>query len=50
MTETVYARLSPGSRYSWLKLLADGWGFSGMVIEPMAAHHGQYSVLMVRAI
>lgn len=45
----IFASLRPGSSRSWLRLLAEGWRFDGLVVEPMLGHHGRYSVLMVRA-
>lgn len=27
-------------------LLAQGWRFAGLVVEPMHGHHGAYSCLM----
>lgn len=43
VTEAVYA---PRDRF--LALLADGWRFPDDVAEEMAAHHGHWSVLLVR--
>lgn len=44
----VYARLAPGSRHSWLRLLAAGWVFAEPTAPaPMAGHHGSHAVLMV---
>ncbi len=49
MTEAVFARLSPGSRFSWLRLLCEGWSFSDPTTpEPMMGSLGRYAVLMVR--
>lgn len=31
----------------WLRLLCEGWGFSGAVL-PSADHHGAFSVLLWR--
>lgn len=50
MREYAYARLSPGSARSWLRLLAAGWSFCGIVVEPMGGHHGRHAVLMHRAL
>lgn len=44
----LYARLCAGSRYSWLRLLAQGWMFTDLVVEPMGGHHGRHAVLMWR--
>ena len=29
-------------------LLAQGWRFPGLIVEPMAGHHGTYSILLAR--
>ena len=44
--EYAYARLSPGSSRSWLRMLADGWSLCGDIAEPMAGHHGRHAVLL----
>jgi len=47
----VYARLAPGSRRSWLKLLLDGWSFADpFAPAPMLGHHGAFAVLMTREV
>lgn len=32
----------------WLVKLADGWQLPELVVQPMAGHHGFYSVLLTR--
>jgi len=34
----------------WLPLLAAGWRFAGLVVEPMAGHHGRHAVLLERRV
>ena len=35
-------------RNEWLHLLAQGWKFSGHVVDVMRGHHGHYAVLLWR--
>ena len=41
-----YALLAP--RHQWLAHLAAGWQLP-WIVEPMAGHHGEYSVLLTRS-
>lgn len=37
-------------RNGWMVMLAQGWRFCGLVVEPMQGIHGHHSVLMERDI
>jgi hypothetical protein len=34
--------------FGFLPMLAEGWRFPGLVVQPQAGNHGFYSVLLVR--
>ena len=43
MMEYLYAPIG-----GFIVLLAQGWRFPGLIVEPMAGHHGTYSILLTR--